>query len=58
MTGNNSRRRHVKTGRPVGVPRGNANALRHGMDSASTLARRKEVNAILRAARRLIREAR
>jgi hypothetical protein len=30
--------------------------MRHGFDSAATLARRKEVNAILRSARRLIRD--
>jgi hypothetical protein len=52
-----NKRRHVKTGRPTGAPIGNANARRHGMKSAGSVARRKEVNEILRAARQLIRDA-
>ena len=53
-----NKRRHVRTGRPTGAPIGNANARRHGMKSAGFLARRKEVNAMLRAARQAIRELR
>jgi hypothetical protein len=54
MTEDNSRRRHVKR---VGAPRGNKNSVRHGIDSAATRRRRAEVNAVLRAARKALREA-
>jgi hypothetical protein len=53
-----NKRRHVRTGRPTGAPIGNANARRHGMKSAGFVARRKEVNAMLRAAREALRDAR
>jgi hypothetical protein len=53
-----NKRRHVRTGRKTGAPVGNVNARRHGMKSAGFLARRKEVNAMLSAAREAIRDAR
>jgi hypothetical protein len=52
------KRPHRWTGRPTGAPIGNANARRHGMKSAGFFARRKAVNAMLRAAREAISEAR
>ena len=52
------RRPHRKTGRRAGPPKGSANAWRTGLNSAAAVARRKEVNAMLRAARQAIREAR
>jgi hypothetical protein len=36
-----NKRRHVRTGRPTGAPKGNANARRHGMKTAGFFARRK-----------------
>jgi hypothetical protein len=51
-----NRRPHRRTGRQKGAPYGNSRAQRHGCDSAAALARRKEVNAVLRAARRVIRD--
>jgi hypothetical protein len=62
MTGNDApapvvRKPHRRTGKPPGGRPGNTNALRHGFDSAATLARRKAVNDILRAARKALREA-
>jgi hypothetical protein len=54
VTPNNSP--HRRTGRPRGPPKGNANARRHGLKSAAFLARRRQVNALLRAARAAIRE--
>jgi hypothetical protein len=53
-----NKRRHVRTNRKTGAPIGNANARRHGMKSAGFLARRKQVNTMLRAAREAIRDAR
>ena len=52
------RRRHVWTGRPKGPPPGSQNRLTHGLKTAAYKARRKEVNAVLRAARQAIRDAR
>jgi hypothetical protein len=51
-----NKRRHVWTGRPHGAPRGNAHAFKTGFQSAAFFARRKEVNAVLRSARRVIRD--
>jgi hypothetical protein len=53
-----NKRRHVRTGRPTGAPIGNANARRHGMKSAGFVARRKEVNALLRRAKAAIHDLR
>jgi hypothetical protein len=53
-----NKRPHRWTGRPTGAPIRDANARRHGMKSAGFLAWRKEVNAMLRAAREAIRDAR
>ena len=50
--------RHVWTGGALGAPVGNLNARRHGMKAAAFFARRKEVNAMLRAARQVIHDAR
>ena len=52
-----NKRPHRWTGRATGAPIGNANARRYGMKSAGFVARRKEVSAVLRAARSAIREA-
>ena len=52
-----NKRRHVRTNRKTGPPIGNTNARRHGMKAAGFLARRKQVNALLRAARQAIRDA-
>jgi hypothetical protein len=52
-----NKRRHVRTGRPTGAPVGSANAFRHGRKTAGFIARRKEVAAVLRAAREAIRDA-
>lgn len=49
-----NKRRHVWTGRPKGAPLGSANARRHGLKSAAFLARRRQVNAMLRASRAAI----
>ncbi len=51
------KRRHVRTGRPMGPPPGSQNRLTHGLKTAASKARRKEVNAMLRAAREAIRDA-
>jgi hypothetical protein len=48
---------HRRTGFPRGARPGNTQTLKHGMKAASTLARRKTVNKLLREARKLIREA-
>jgi hypothetical protein len=46
-----NKRPHRWTGRPTGAPIGNANARRHGMKSAGFFVRRRQVGAMLRAAR-------
>ena len=51
-------RRYVKTGRPPGPPRGSQNHLTHGLKTAAYKARRREVNAVLRETRALIRALR
>jgi hypothetical protein len=53
-----NKRPHRWTGRKTGAPNGNANARRHGLKSAGFVARRKEVNALLKAAREAARDAR
>jgi uncharacterized protein YjcR len=42
-------------GKSPGAPKGNQNALRHGRYSAKDIARRREVAALLRAMRALVR---
>ena len=49
---------HRRTGRPRGPPKGSANAFKHGLKSAGFLARRRQVNAVIREARALVRELR
>jgi hypothetical protein len=48
----------LRTGRQKGPPRGSQNRLTYGLKTAAHKARRREVNAMLRAARQAIREAR
>jgi hypothetical protein len=51
-----SRRPHRRTGKPCGGRPGNTNAVfRHGLRSAAFVARRKQVNAILRDCRKFLR---
>ncbi len=45
----------IRTGRPRGAPFGNTNRLKHGRFSARRIARRAEVNALLRGCRNLTR---
>jgi hypothetical protein len=42
----------------MGPPPGSQNRLTHGLKTAATRARRKEINAMLRVARQAIRDAR
>jgi hypothetical protein len=51
------RRPHRRTGRPPGPKKGSANAFKHGLASAAAVANRKAFAALMREARRLIREA-
>jgi hypothetical protein len=51
------KRPHRRTRRPKGPPAGSQNRLTHGLKTAASKARRKEVNAMLRAARSAINEA-
>ena len=51
-------RPHRRTDRPMGPPPGSQNRLTHGLKTVAYKARRKEVNAMLRAARQAIRDAR
>jgi len=43
-------------GKSPGAPKGNRNALKHGGRSAETIAMRREVNDLVRVARRTIAE--
>lgn len=43
-------------GSSPGAPKGNQNALKHGRYTAEALARRREVAALLRAMRRMVKE--
>lgn len=53
-----NKRPHRWTGRQTGAPIGNGNARRHGMKSAGSIVRRREVSALLRAARKALHDAR
>jgi hypothetical protein len=51
------KRPHRRTVRAKGPPPGSQNRLTHGLGTAAYKARRKEVAAVLRAAREAIRDA-
>jgi hypothetical protein len=53
-----NRRRHVRTGRRPGPPKGSANAFKHGLRRAAFVAHRKAFAAMIREARALMRELR
>ena len=47
----------IHGGKAPGAPKGNRNALKHGFYSADAIANRRKVGALLRAARKLMRQA-
>jgi hypothetical protein len=48
----------IHGGKSTGAPKGNRNALKHGLYSAEIVANRRKVGALLRAARKLVRAER
>jgi hypothetical protein len=51
-----AKRPHRRTGEPRGAPNGHARTLSHGCRSGSAVARRKQVSAILREVRELLKD--
>jgi hypothetical protein len=47
----------IHGGTSTGAPKGNKNAFKHGFYSAEAMANRRKVGALLRAARKLVRQA-
>jgi hypothetical protein len=52
-----SNARNALAGLSPGAPKGNKNAFKHGCYSAEAIATRRKVGALLRAARKLVRQA-